>query len=145
MTVRVSKDAFTETVVAEFIGKKSKSLRISRDQQIQLIDEHQKNYVLKVCGTQEFLLERYPICQYKVWYIISFKLQVMSFIRFLISTSAIACQKEKSLNSASTHAAMFTQVYQKTRCIYRHTCEGPFPPLHRVLLFRYGNLIARFV
>lgn len=66
LTVRVSKDAFTETVVAEAVAKKSKSLRITREQQIQLIDEHQKNYVLKVCGTQEFLLERYPICQYKV-------------------------------------------------------------------------------
>lgn len=66
LTVRVSKDAFTETVVAEAIGKKSKSLRMSREQQMQLIDEHQKNYVLKVCGTQEFLLKRHPICQYKV-------------------------------------------------------------------------------
>ncbi|EFX69553.1 hypothetical protein DAPPUDRAFT_300912 [Daphnia pulex] len=65
LTVRVSKDAFPETVVAEAIGKKSKSLRMSREQQIQLIDEHQKSFVLKVCGTQEFLLERYAICQYK--------------------------------------------------------------------------------
>ncbi len=77
LTVRVSKDAFTETVVAEFIGKKSKSLRMSREQQIQLIDEHQKNYVLKVCGTQEFLLERYPICQYKVVHFLFTKLKLL--------------------------------------------------------------------
>jgi len=64
-TVRVSKDAFPETVVGEAVSKKSKSLRVTREQQLQLIDEHQKNYVLKVCGTQEYLLERYPICQYK--------------------------------------------------------------------------------
>lgn len=64
--LKVSKDAFPETVVSEAVGKKSKSLRLTREQQLQLIDEHQKNYVLKVCGTQEFLLERYPICQYKV-------------------------------------------------------------------------------
>lgn len=31
-----------------------------------MIEEHKKNYVLKVCGTQEYLLDRYPICQYKV-------------------------------------------------------------------------------
>lgn len=67
----MSKDAFPETVVAEAIGKKSKSLRMSREQQMQLIDEHQKIYVLKVCGTQEFLLERYAICQYKVLYYIT--------------------------------------------------------------------------
>lgn len=65
-TVRVSKDAFPETVVGEAVSKKSKSLRVTREQQIQLIEEHQKNYVLKVCGSQEYLLERYPICQYKV-------------------------------------------------------------------------------
>ena len=62
----MSKDAFPETVVGEAVSKKSKSLRVTREQQLQLIDEHQKNYVLKVCGTQEYLLERYPICQYKV-------------------------------------------------------------------------------
>ena len=66
LTVRVSKDAFPETVVGEAIGKKSKSFRITREQQIQLIEDHQKNFVLKVCGTEEYLLERYPICQYKV-------------------------------------------------------------------------------
>ena len=66
LTVRVSKDAFPESCIGEAIAKRSKSLRMTREQQMQLIEEHQKNFVLKVCGTQEFMLERFPICQYKV-------------------------------------------------------------------------------
>ena len=65
-TFRVSKDVFPETVIVDAVSKRSKNLRLTREQQLQLIDEHQKNYVLKVCGMEEYLLERYPICQYKV-------------------------------------------------------------------------------
>ena len=65
-SVKVLKDAFPETVICEAVSKQCKTLRLSRDQQLQFIDEYEKNYVLKVCGTQEFLLKRHPICQYKV-------------------------------------------------------------------------------
>ena len=78
-TVRVAKDAFPETVVGEAVCKKSKSLRVTREQLIQLIEEHQKNYVLKVCGTQEYLLERYPICQYKVGLISFLLINLLNF------------------------------------------------------------------
>ena len=65
-SVKISKDVFPETVVFEAVSKKCKSLRLTREQQLQMIDDSVKSSVLKVCGSEEYFLERYPICQYKV-------------------------------------------------------------------------------
>ena len=35
------------------------------------VDEYQDTYILKVCGCNQYLLEKYPLSQYKVQYHIS--------------------------------------------------------------------------
>lgn len=64
-TVKVAKDAFPESIIAEAILKKTKCMRLTREQQEQCVQDHQDSYLLKVCGCDEYLLERYPVSQYK--------------------------------------------------------------------------------
>lgn len=65
-TLRVPKDALPAHVVAEAIIKETKFRRMSKEQQQRCVAEHQSSYLLKVCGTDEYLLSPvYPITQYK--------------------------------------------------------------------------------
>ncbi|XP_035226902.1 phosphatidylinositol 4,5-bisphosphate 3-kinase catalytic subunit alpha isoform-like isoform X2 [Stegodyphus dumicola] len=64
-TVKVSKDAYPESVTHEAILKKLKCMKMSKEQQQHCAREHQHSYLLKVCGIDEYLLERFPLAQYK--------------------------------------------------------------------------------
>lgn len=65
-TVRVPKDAYPEGITAEALLKKFKSMLLPKDQMQLKVQEYVKSYLLKVCGCEQYLLAKYPICQYKV-------------------------------------------------------------------------------
>lgn len=56
----------TLKVIAEAIRKKTRSMLLSPEQLKMCVQEYQSKYILKVCGCDEYLLEKYPISQYKV-------------------------------------------------------------------------------
>ncbi|XP_074655826.1 phosphatidylinositol 4,5-bisphosphate 3-kinase catalytic subunit alpha isoform-like [Tubulanus polymorphus] len=64
-TVKVAHNAIPEDVIAEAIRKKTRSMHMTQEQQKQCVNDYQNSYVLKVCGCDQFLLEKYPICQFK--------------------------------------------------------------------------------
>ena len=66
-TVKVSHRATPEEVIAEAIRRRTRLMNMSAEQQRQCVLEYQDSYVLKVCGCDQFLLEKYPVSQYKVW------------------------------------------------------------------------------
>lgn len=113
---------------------------------MQLIDDHQKNFVLKVCGTQEFLLERYPIYQYKV--LVLSKLNqshpLLSSLIFLFSTYAIVYLKEKLLSYAFTLDVTCTKACPKIFCTYLHTWGELSRRLQLAPQSHFGNLTAYF-
>ncbi|PRD35280.1 UNVERIFIED_CONTAM: Pik3ca [Trichonephila clavipes] len=64
-TVKVSKDDYPESVTQEAILKKLKCMKLTKEQQKERAREHQHSYLLKVCGIDQYLLERFPLSQYK--------------------------------------------------------------------------------
>ena len=65
-TVKVPHLATPEEVIAEAIRRHTRLMNMSGEQQRRCVLEYQDSYVLKVCGCEQFLLERYPISQFKV-------------------------------------------------------------------------------
>lgn len=65
-TVKVSKDDYPESVTREAILKKLKCMKMTKEQQQICAREYQHSYLLKVCGIDQYLLERFPLSQYKV-------------------------------------------------------------------------------
>ena len=65
-TVKVSHKAYPEHVIAEAIRKKTRSMHMTPEQQKKCVQEYRDSYLLKICGVEQFLLEGYPISQYKV-------------------------------------------------------------------------------
>ena len=65
-SIKVSCFATPEDVIAEVIRKRTLRMNMTPEEQKQCVMEYQSSYVLKVCGCDQFLLERYPISQYKV-------------------------------------------------------------------------------
>ncbi|XP_010771377.1 phosphatidylinositol 4,5-bisphosphate 3-kinase catalytic subunit alpha isoform-like [Notothenia coriiceps] len=61
----VSHDSLPEQLIAESIRKKSRSMHLSPQQLRLCVQEYQGQYILKVCGCDEYLLEKYPLSQYK--------------------------------------------------------------------------------
>lgn len=53
-------------MIAEAIRKKTRSMLLSPEQLKMCVQEYQGKYILKVCGCDEYLLEKHPISQYKV-------------------------------------------------------------------------------
>ncbi|MGH0154604.1 UNVERIFIED_CONTAM: hypothetical protein FKN15_031362 [Acipenser sinensis] len=51
--------------IAEAIRKKTRSMLLSPEQLKMCVQEYQGKYILKVCGCDEYLLEKYPLSQYK--------------------------------------------------------------------------------
>ncbi|XP_035996739.1 phosphatidylinositol 4,5-bisphosphate 3-kinase catalytic subunit alpha isoform isoform X1 [Fundulus heteroclitus] len=64
-TLKINHDCVPEQVIAEAIRKKTRSMLLSTEQLKQCVLEYQGKYILKVCGCDEYLLEKYPISQYK--------------------------------------------------------------------------------
>ncbi|CAG0915768.1 unnamed protein product [Notodromas monacha] len=65
-TIAVSKDVFPESLIAQVVVKKTKSLRLTKEKLNEIIEEHQTTFVLKICGVEEYLfLNKHPISQYK--------------------------------------------------------------------------------
>lgn len=65
-TLKAPHDALPEQVIAEAIRKKTRSMHLSPEQLRLCVQEYQGKYLLKVCGCDEYLLEKYPLSQYKV-------------------------------------------------------------------------------
>ncbi|XP_064642424.1 phosphatidylinositol 4,5-bisphosphate 3-kinase catalytic subunit alpha isoform-like isoform X2 [Lineus longissimus] len=63
--IKVAHMAFPETVIATAIRKKTRTMHMTSEQQEQCVIEYQDSYLLKICGCYQFLLERYPLSQYK--------------------------------------------------------------------------------
>ena len=70
-TVKVLKDVYPDSIIAEAILKKTKSMGLMKDEQQQSVVEHQNSYILKVCGSDEYFLGNFPISQYKVSFFFS--------------------------------------------------------------------------
>uniref|UniRef100_A0AAJ7WKG1 phosphatidylinositol-4,5-bisphosphate 3-kinase n=1 Tax=Petromyzon marinus TaxID=7757 RepID=A0AAJ7WKG1_PETMA len=64
-TVKVAHDHTPEQVIAEAIRKKTRSMSLSSEQLRLCVQEYQGKYILKVCGCDEYLLEKFPLSQYK--------------------------------------------------------------------------------
>lgn len=65
-TLKINHDYGPEQVIAEAIRKKTRSMLLSQEQLKMCVQEYQGKYILKVCGCDEYLLEKYPLSQYKV-------------------------------------------------------------------------------
>lgn len=65
-TLKISHDCVPEQLIAEAIRKKTRSMHLSAQQLRLCVQEYQGQYILKVCGCDEYLLEKYPLSQYKV-------------------------------------------------------------------------------
>ncbi|XP_034065898.1 phosphatidylinositol 4,5-bisphosphate 3-kinase catalytic subunit alpha isoform-like isoform X2 [Gymnodraco acuticeps] len=66
-TLKINHDCVPEQVIAEAIRKKTRSMLLSPEQLKMCVQEYQGKYILKVCGCDEYLLEKYPISQYKIY------------------------------------------------------------------------------
>ncbi|CAJ0959723.1 unnamed protein product [Ranitomeya imitator] len=64
-SLKISHDCVPEHVIAEAIRKKTRSMLLSNEQLKLCVLEYQGKYILKVCGCDEYLLEKYPLSQYK--------------------------------------------------------------------------------
>lgn len=65
-TLKINHDCVPEQVIAEAIRKKTRSMLLSSEQLKLCVLEYQGKYILKVCGCDEYLLEKHPLSQYKV-------------------------------------------------------------------------------
>lgn len=65
-TLKINHDYVPEQVIAEAIRKKTRSMLLSSEQLKLCVLEYQGKYILKVCGCDEYLLEKHPLSQYKV-------------------------------------------------------------------------------
>ncbi|XP_056895472.1 phosphatidylinositol 4,5-bisphosphate 3-kinase catalytic subunit alpha isoform-like isoform X2 [Takifugu flavidus] len=66
-TLKINHDCVPEQVIAEAIRKKTRSMLLSPEQLKMCVQEYQGKYILKVCGCDEYLLEKHPISQYKIY------------------------------------------------------------------------------
>uniref|UniRef100_A0A8C6NS94 phosphatidylinositol-4,5-bisphosphate 3-kinase n=1 Tax=Nothobranchius furzeri TaxID=105023 RepID=A0A8C6NS94_NOTFU len=64
-TLKINHDCVPEQVIAEAIRKKTRSMLLTQEQLKMCVQEYQGKYILKVCGCDEYLMEKYPISQYK--------------------------------------------------------------------------------
>ncbi|XP_045439656.1 phosphatidylinositol 4,5-bisphosphate 3-kinase catalytic subunit alpha isoform isoform X3 [Pipistrellus kuhlii] len=64
-TLKINHDYVPEQVIAEAIRKKTRSMLLSSEQLKLCVLEYQGKYILKVCGCDEYFLEKYPLSQYK--------------------------------------------------------------------------------
>lgn len=65
-TLKIAHDSLPEQLIAEAIRKKTRSMHLSAQQLRLCVQEYQGQYILKVCGCDEYFLEKYPLSQYKV-------------------------------------------------------------------------------
>ncbi|XP_059574846.1 phosphatidylinositol 4,5-bisphosphate 3-kinase catalytic subunit alpha isoform-like [Alligator mississippiensis] len=63
--VKISHDCVPEHAIAEAVRAQTRSASLSPEQLKRRVLKYQDKYVLKVCGCDEYLLERYPLSQYK--------------------------------------------------------------------------------
>ncbi|MEJ1277422.1 phosphatidylinositol-45-bisphosphate 3-kinase catalytic subunit alpha [Cricetulus griseus] len=66
-TLKINHDCVPEQVIAEAIRKKTRSMLLSSEQLKLCVLEYQGKYILKVCGCDEYFLEKYPLSQYKIY------------------------------------------------------------------------------
>ncbi|KAJ1080049.1 hypothetical protein NDU88_000271 [Pleurodeles waltl] len=64
-TLKIPHNYLPEQVIADAIRKKTRSMHLSPEQLKLCVLEYQGKYILKVCGCDEYLLEKYPLSQYK--------------------------------------------------------------------------------
>ena len=68
-SVKVLHTATPQLVIAEAIRRRTRSMKLTADQQQMCIRQFSNIYVLKVCGCNQYLLEEHPLSQYKVSWI----------------------------------------------------------------------------
>lgn len=64
-SVKVPHTATPQLVIAEAIRRRTRSMKLTADQQQMCIRQFSNIYVLKVCGCNQYLLEEHPLSQYK--------------------------------------------------------------------------------
>ena len=60
-TLKINHNCVPEQVIAEAIRKKIQSMLLSSEQLKLCILEYQGKYILKVCGCDEYFVEKYPL------------------------------------------------------------------------------------
>ena len=65
-TCKIAHDCKPEDIIAETIRKRTESMALSSSQQQRCVEEYKGTYVLKVCGCSEYIMDDYPISQFKV-------------------------------------------------------------------------------
>ena len=80
-SVSVPHDAKPIDVISETIRRRGRLMNITKEQVEGLIETYRTAYALKVCGCDEFLLEEYPISQYKVMLHVYYKEILISMNR----------------------------------------------------------------
>ena len=65
-TSKIAHDCKPEDIIAETIRKRTESMSLSMAQQQRCVEEYKGTYVLKVCGCDEYIMDDYPISQFKV-------------------------------------------------------------------------------
>ncbi|XP_019402039.1 PREDICTED: phosphatidylinositol 4,5-bisphosphate 3-kinase catalytic subunit alpha isoform-like, partial [Crocodylus porosus] len=63
--LKINHDCVPEQVIVEAIRKRGRNMLLSPEQLKRCVLEYKGNYVLKACGCDEYLLENYPLSQYK--------------------------------------------------------------------------------
>jgi hypothetical protein len=111
--------ATPEEVIAEAIRRKLRLMCLSPEKQRMCLADHVDTFMLKVCGCEQFLLDKYPISQFKVWII--FGVTMISYLFISIySTSGTVCLAVLSLNSCYYPKKQFSPVFQKTNSPFQH-------------------------
>ncbi|GAB6018709.1 Phosphatidylinositol 4,5-bisphosphate 3-kinase catalytic subunit alpha isoform [Chamberlinius hualienensis] len=65
-TVKVAFNCYPETIIGEAILRKTKSMKMTKEEQQRSIQDHLNKYLLKVCGIDEYFISpNHPISQYK--------------------------------------------------------------------------------
>ncbi|XP_033641996.1 phosphatidylinositol 4,5-bisphosphate 3-kinase catalytic subunit alpha isoform-like [Asterias rubens] len=64
-TSKIAHDCKPEDIIAETIRKRTESMSLSMAQQQRCVEEYKGTYVLKVCGCDEYIMDDYPISQFK--------------------------------------------------------------------------------
>lgn len=65
--LKISHDSTPEDIIAETIREKAQQMpKLNKQAQQKCVEEYKRTYVLKVCGCDEYILQDFPISQYKV-------------------------------------------------------------------------------
>ncbi|XP_071945035.1 phosphatidylinositol 4,5-bisphosphate 3-kinase catalytic subunit alpha isoform-like isoform X1 [Antedon mediterranea] len=64
-SLKIQHNSLPEAVIAETIRKRTRTMNMPSSQQHQCVEQYKSTYLLKVCGSDEYLIANFPLSQYK--------------------------------------------------------------------------------